>query len=117
MQNKAEYPVNKNTIPTSSNQIGWDFFVSMKNIYIITFILILFSFTFTYGQTDNQYQKDSLLKVIKSAQGEEKLQAYRTLCRLPFPDEELDLKLQYTNNFMREALARDGPDLEWNPAS
>ena len=112
MQNKAEYPVNKNTIPTSSNQIGWDFFVSMKNIYIITFILILFSFTFTYGQTDNQYQKDSLLKVIKSAQGEEKLQAYRTLCRLPFPDEELDLKLQYTNDFMREARKQQNKDQE-----
>ncbi|MDR0232722.1 MAG: helix-turn-helix domain-containing protein [Dysgonamonadaceae bacterium] len=70
--------------------------------------------TVIYGQNnDFQHKKDSLLKVIASTQGEEKLKAYEILVtRLQFPDEEIDLILQYANEFVREARKQQNKEYE-----
>jgi len=67
-----------------------------------------------YGQNnDFQHKKDSLLKIIASTQGEEKLKAYETLVtRLQFPNEEIDLKLQYISDFIRETRKQKNKEYE-----
>ncbi|MDR0230711.1 MAG: AraC family transcriptional regulator [Dysgonamonadaceae bacterium] len=66
-----------------------------------------------WGQSnDFQHQKDSLLKVITSTKGEEKLKTYETLARLQFPDEETDLMLQYVSEFIREARKQQNKKYE-----
>ncbi|MDR0232008.1 MAG: AraC family transcriptional regulator [Dysgonamonadaceae bacterium] len=74
------------------------------------FICIIHT-TVIYGQnSDFQHQKDSLLKVIASTQGEEKLEAYRILIRLRFPEEEI--RLRYINDFIREAREQQNKKYE-----
>ncbi len=48
-------------------------------------------------------QKDSLLHVISTSRGEEKLKAYSLLTLLPFSEEETEVKLNYINDFIKEA--------------
>ena len=86
----------------------------MKRIYSLFVILIYFLFpTTAWGQDDFQQQKDSLLKIIKSTQGEEKLKAYlNLLTRLNFPVEELDLRLKCSSDFLAEARKQKNKDYE-----
>jgi AraC-like DNA-binding protein len=87
------------------------FFIQGLFCLLICFI----SVTTIYGQnSDFQHKKDSLLKVISSTKGEEKLKAYRTLTwvNLQFPEEEIDLKLQYINDFIREARKQQNKEYE-----
>jgi len=66
----------------------------MRKGFFVCFLLISVA-TAVYGQTDDfHHQKDSLLKVIASTKGEEKLKTYRELVALQFPEEEFDLILQ-----------------------
>ena len=75
--------------------------ISLK-VLLCLFACVIFA-TAIYGQnSDFQHKKDSLLKVIASTQGEEKLNAHEELAGLRLPEEELDLKLQYINDFIRE---------------
>jgi AraC-like DNA-binding protein len=76
-------------------------------------LICLFSTTVIYGQSnDSQHQRDSLLKVITSTQGEEKLKTYKTLISLQYSEEEIDLKLQYINDFIREARKQQNKKYE-----
>jgi len=73
-------------------------------IRIVSLLICFFSTTAIYGQNnDFQHKKDSLLKVIASTQGEEKLEAYKQLGNVEFPNEKIDLRLQYINDFIQEA--------------
>jgi len=78
------------------------------------FICAIFAITI-YGQnSDFQHKKDSLLKVIASTKGEEKLKAYDVLTRLQFPEEELDLMLQYGTDLIKEARKQKNKKYENN---
>jgi len=80
---------------------------------LLCLFICFFSTTAIHGQNDNfLHKKDSLLKVIASTQGEEKLKAYNTLAWLQFPDEEVDLMLQYANDFLREARKQQNKEYE-----
>jgi len=69
--------------------------------------------TAIWGQnSDFQYKKDSLLKVIASTQGEEKLKAYNKLAYLQVSGEDFDLVLQYMNDFIREARKQQNKEYE-----
>ena len=85
-------------------------------IYLLS-LLCLFAFCFTttavLAQDDDfQHKKDSLLRVIDAAQGKEKLDAYYELANLNFPEEELDIMLQYINDFIKEAQHQKDKDKE-----
>jgi AraC-like DNA-binding protein len=74
--------------------------------------------TTIYGQnSDFRHKKDSLLKAIASTQGEEKLKLYRNIGNkleesMDFSDEEVDLMLQYTSDFIREARKQQNKKYE-----
>ncbi|MDR0232452.1 MAG: helix-turn-helix domain-containing protein [Dysgonamonadaceae bacterium] len=76
-------------------------------------IICFFSTIAIHGQNnDFQHKKDSLLKVIVSTKGEEKLKAHKALAGLRLPEEEIDLKLQYINDFIREARKQQNKEYE-----
>jgi len=82
---------------------------------LLCLFLCFISTTKIYGQSsDFQHQKDSLLKVIASTKGEEKLKTYKKLTStaMHFPEEETDLKLQYINDFIREARKQQNKKYE-----
>ncbi|MDR0232625.1 MAG: helix-turn-helix domain-containing protein [Dysgonamonadaceae bacterium] len=80
---------------------------------LLCLFICFISTTTIYGQNDDfQHKKDSLLKVIASTKGEEKLKAYRELTFLRFPDEETDLELQYITDFIREARKQQNKEYE-----
>jgi len=85
------------------------FFMQKLLCLFICFILS----TIIYGQNNHfQHKKDSLLKVIASTQGEEKLKAYEKLVKLQFSDEEVDLMLQHSTDFIREARKQQNKEYE-----
>ncbi|MDR0232406.1 MAG: AraC family transcriptional regulator [Dysgonamonadaceae bacterium] len=85
------------------------FFTRGLSCLFICFI----SATTIHGQNNNfLHKKDSLLKVIASTQGEERLKTYKELAFLQFPDEEVDLMLQYANDFLREARKQQNKEYE-----
>jgi len=88
------------------------------SIQVLLCLFICFiSTTAIYGQSnDFQHRKDSLLKIIASTQGEEKLKTYNKLVRptqfSQFSEEEVDLMLQYINDFIREARKQQNKEYE-----
>jgi len=85
-------------------------------IHLLLFLFICFvSATTVSGQNnDFQHKKDSILQVIASAKGEEKLKAYDTLLHLieNYQPSELDLMLQYANDFLCEARKQQNEKYE-----
>ncbi len=82
---------------------------------LLCLFVCFISVTAVYGQSNSDFhhKKDSLLKVIASTKGEEKLKAYFQLTtRLFFPEEEIDLVLQYTGDFIREAHKQKNKEYE-----
>jgi len=80
---------------------------------LLCLFICFLSTTAIHGQNnDFQHQKDSLLKVIASTKGKEKLEIYRELIRLQFPNEEIDLRLQYISDFIREARKQKNKEYE-----
>lgn len=76
----------------------------MKYIFTLSIILVyLLSSVTVSGQIYFRQQKDSLLQVIHSTQGKEKLEVYKKLCMLPVPPEELDTYLKFSDDFIEEA--------------
>jgi len=95
--------------------------MKLTHVFLPKGLLCLFicfiSTTVVYGQNnDFQHKKDSLLKVIASTQGEEKLKAYEAWARLQLntqiPEEEIDLTLQYINEFIHETRKQQNKKYE-----
>ncbi|MDR0233097.1 MAG: AraC family transcriptional regulator [Dysgonamonadaceae bacterium] len=78
---------------------------------LLCLFICFLSTTAIHGQNnDFQHKKDSLLKVIESTKGEKKLKAYSQLICTPFSDETI--KLQYINDFIREARKQENKKYE-----
>jgi len=79
---------------------------------LLCLFICFISATAIYGQNnDFQHKKDSLLKVIASTKGEEKLEVYFKLTRIAsYPNEEL--RLQYVDDFIREAKKQNNKKYE-----
>ena len=81
---------------------------------LICLFICFISTTVVYSQNnDFQHKKDSLLKVIASTKGEEKLEAYKALTfPTQYSKEEVDLMLQHINDFIREARKQQNKKYE-----
>jgi AraC-like DNA-binding protein len=86
----------------------------MKRTFrLLTIVLFYLIFTTSaLGQKSYQEQRDSLLQEIKSSEGEEKLKAYSSLTGISFPNEEIDLKLKYIEDFILEAQLQQNKEYE-----
>ena len=80
------------------------------------FVCFISAITIYGKDNDFQLKKDSLLKIIASTQGEEKLEAYKILTNSSrfsqFSEEEIDLMLQYINDFIGEARKQQNKEYE-----
>ncbi|MDR0231079.1 MAG: helix-turn-helix transcriptional regulator [Dysgonamonadaceae bacterium] len=84
---------------------------------LICLFICFFSITAIHGQNNNfLHKKDSLLKVIASTQGEERLKVYKALVEFDqssqLSEEDVDLMLQYINDFIREARKQQNKEYE-----
>ncbi|MDR0232954.1 MAG: helix-turn-helix transcriptional regulator [Dysgonamonadaceae bacterium] len=82
---------------------------------LLCLFICFISATAIYGQNnDFQHKKDSLLKIIASTQGKEKLATYKQLTNsnFHFPEEEINIKLQYIKDFIREARKQQNKKYE-----
>ena len=78
-------------------------FFKNKHRWLLLIGLFMYS-TVSWGQTDDfQQQKDSLIKVIPTLEGEEKLDAYNRLISFHFSDDEADEKFKLYDEFAAEA--------------
>ena len=92
----------------------------MNTLHFIKKALHLFLVTISlthsivlFGQTDIQHKKDSLINVIPQLEGQEKLKAYRQLCRPSlFGDDQADSLFYYFGQFINEAHKQNKPKEE-----
>jgi AraC-like DNA-binding protein len=77
----------------------------MKYTHLLSLtFLILLSSSRVHSQTDYQYKKDSLLKVIPSLQGTEKLDAYSQLAYyIYYYEEDTEIAMKHIDEYEREA--------------
>jgi len=84
---------------------------------LLCLFICFISATIVFGQNnDFQHLNDSLLKVIASTQGEEKLKAYYALTKserfFRLSEKEIDLVSQYINDFINEAHKQKNKEYE-----
>ncbi len=106
-------PTYKFKVFTHYNDNKMKFTIRFSCIKTAFLFIYFISVTVIYGQnSDFHHKKDSLLKIIESTQGEEKLKAYEALAWLQFPSKEVDLMLRYANEFINEARKQRNKDVE-----
>lgn len=72
-------------------------------LVLTVFLFCCLSFLNAQAQKDFIDQTDSLKKIIASAEGEKKLNAYQNLLDLNYPDDMIDAKIKYAQGFAEEA--------------
>lgn len=77
----------------------------MKKSFFILSVILCSAFVFLKVQAQNEFiqQTDSLKKIIASSTGEKKLHAYQDLIDLNYPDDQIDTKIKYAQEFAEEA--------------
>lgn len=68
---------------------------------------------FLSAQNNVQHQKDSLLQIISSSHGTDKLEGYSLLTSLSFQGTEFDVKLGYLKDFIKEAEQQKNDDYRY----
>lgn len=87
---------------TFNQHSAFAFFPFSRKIFSL-FLICLFCTVGVFSQNSYQMDKDSLLKIIPTLQGEEKLNAMQLLSRLPYPADETQLMFKHNKEYVEEA--------------
>lgn len=88
-------------LPNNTNS---SFFFYLFRRFFLLIIICFFNYNHTYSQEDYyQAEKDSLVELIPTLKGEDKLMAMHRLSRMPYAGEYLETLLKYNKEYIEEA--------------